>query len=335
MSLVKRVVNEYQLRSFGAKGWMRSSLLPCPWCGRSDKFGVIIHENGQGSYNCFHGSCGEKGHIGKLWKELGREEFLVNDESVEIKKKLEVSIKEEESYELEVPEVKPPMGFKRIYNDSYLKKRGFTRKQFINFHVGTCVDPRFKKHLIFLIMENNKCVGFLGRTKLSKEWHRKNMQDAKLGLCRVLPRYQNAPGIDFSKIVGGYDDIVQSKTKKVIVVEGLMDKQNVDKQLNLHWEDDLKCIFTFGNSMSIEQILKIHKKGVEEIYLMYDYGTIKQSQQFGLQISKYMKCYVCELTDPDRDPGDLTEIELKYLLESATSPLNFKINKLPVTTLNG
>lgn len=330
----QKLIQEFDLRPFGAKGWLRSNKLPCAWCGRSDKFGLILNDSGKGSYNCFHGSCGEKGPLSKLWKKIGRTDLLSKDDTVVLDFSLKNELIKKKIDKGETKEIKPPLGFKRIHKDDYLDSRGFLREQYDTFHVGKCIDPKFKHHLIFLIYENSKCVGFLGRTKFSKEWHKQNLIDAKKGLKSLIPRYQNAPGVDFEKIIGGYDEIILNKTHTVIVVEGLMDKQNVDKQFSLYSSDTVKCVFTFGNSISDVQIEKLYNKGVRKVYLMYDAGTIKQSQQFGLHIEKKIECFVCELKDLNKDPGDMSYKELKQVINDAYKPFVFKINKLPESELS-
>jgi len=69
---------------------------------------------------------------------------------------------------------------------------------------------------------------------------------------------------------------------------------------------------------------------IKDIYLLYDWGTTKQSKQGGLELlsntDKNVK--VCEIKQKDFDPGDMGSMQLIEVLEKSVSSLEFYYNKI-------
>ena len=321
-----KIIGEFNLIKFGNKGWRHNLSFNCPFCGKGgDKFGWFLEGNKQG-FQCFR--CGTTGRIKKLLIKINRKDLLIQDESLSlIHDKIE-PLFIEEIENLACKEVKPPLGFHRIKKNEYLDSRNFTPDQYEQFHVGISIEPKLKGYTTFLLYENGVVVGYLSRSPYDKDWHKKNDEDSKKGLCKRKPRYSNSEDSDFEKIVGGLDEVVEGITKTVILVEGLMDKANTDRQLCLNDSDEVKCCFTFGNKVSDHQAKKLRNKGVKNIICLYDYGTIKQVQEFSLRIIPWFETVRIGEIIWDTDPGEMSLDEFEYVLNHLKKPLDFKVNRL-------
>lgn len=325
----ERIIKELGLRSMGTKGWLIGAT--CPTCNKKDKFGIIIPENGISSYNCFRSSCGEKGTLFKLLKKINRLD-LVKKQEIVLTDKLENNLnrKLEIDYDYTLPLKSKPLGFKRVNQDDYLDLRGFTKEQYDIFNVGVAhLEPKLKdRYIIFLIMEDGECKGYVARSKRSKEWHKKNEERAKQGLERLILRYENSKNTDFEKILLGFEEIIKGVTKTVILVEGLTDKANTDRKLDLYDQDDVKCCATFGTKISGYQIKRLLDKEVENIILLYDYNTIKKMQQYGLELFNCFNTKLGEIRWEGADPGSMSFEQFLEVFDNLKDPFDYNINRL-------
>jgi len=316
---LEKIREFYGLRLFGQKGWLYNPHFNCVSCGKHGKFGFKISKKG-GVVHCF--KCEFKTSIFKFLKEQGKEDFIIYDRERSLKEKLPNINTETQVERKELKEVDLPLGFKRLKQDDYLDSRGFQPWQYKQFKVGetdSILEEKLNDGLIFQIFQKGKRVAWLFRSRKDKDWHEENIQRAKLGNEKLVLRYRNSDDTDFDGILGGVDEI-KKKTKRLILVEGLFDKANVDKLLKLNERKDMKCCFTFGNKVSDEQIRLIEETNVEEIILMYDPGTIKQIKTYSSRLSKKFKVWVAEIKGDDIDPGN---ISLKYLEEIMNNLVDF------------
>jgi len=297
----KKIISEFNLVLFGNKGWYHGDLA-CPECGGKDKFGIFFTENSAITH-CFY--CSIKDSLYNLLQKIGRQDLIEYDKEYVAGK--ELSGLKEEIKNKEEREIKLPIGFKRIYDDEYLNSRGFNKIKYDSFEPGISdIDPAVDNKIIFKIFQNKKLKGWLARSKFSKEWHYDNLLKHKEFGERLILRYRNSNN-DFSHLLGGLDDI-NEETSTVILVEGLFDKINVDKLLNLDENDGLKCCFTFGDDISNEQV-ELIPKSVDNIILMYDYKTIRQMKSAAGKLSIYFNVKVAVIDDPNIDPGNM---DIKY-----------------------
>lgn len=329
----EKLIEEFGLVSFGAKGFLHSKYFPCPFCGGGgDKFGIKVDQTG-GAFNCFR--CGTKGSIFKLLSKVNRLDLISKEgDNFTFKDKLEdylitSSITEED---LSCEEVPLPIGFKPIVEDLYLRNRGWESWQYQALKAGTSLDPRLRDMITFLLFEEGKCIGYLSRSKRSKEWHKKNLENAKKGLCRLVLRYDNSAGTKFEKVVGGIDEIVEGETKTVILVEGIMDKANTDKVLELYKSSEVKCCFTFGCKLSDVQMLKLLRKGVDNIILLYDPGTIQQVKTTSLKLTKYFNISIGEIIG-DKDPGEMDICDFEKVFVSLKNPIEYYLDRVELIKL--
>ena len=329
-----KFVQDFQLKSFGAKGWLSSKLLPCPFCGGKDKFGVTFSENGEsGVFHCF--KCDKKGSLIQLFKAINREDLIVRGENNEytLTGKIQggLSIMQETEEDLSCPEIPKPLGFKPLETCEYLENRGWEPWQLKQYHAGTTLDPNLKNKITFLLYEDHKLIGYLSRSTHSKEWHKRNLEDFKKGKCPLVLRYDNSRATPFEKVVGGIDEIT-NQTQTVILVEGIMDKANTDKVLHLSESPEVKCCFTFGCKLSEAQMLKIYNKGVRQIILCYDPGTIQQVKTTSLKLSKKFDIKIGELKGT-KDPGEMNIWDFEEIFVNLVSPIEYYANRLQTDQL--
>lgn len=327
----EKITKEFELTSFGAKGWFHSKKLNCPACGEQQKFGIIFGDKGGGSYHCFKGKCGEHGTLVQLLKRINRTDLLEFSVDIDIREKL-MPLIEEENLDLTLRTVNLPIGFRRILSDDYLEGRGWTEDDFDQNPVGiTKLDSNLRGYLIFPIYEDGEVVGYLSRSKKKKEWHDENLKLVKQGKAKLQLRYQNSENTDFEKLLGGIDEVEEGDT--VILVEGLMDKIGTVHYIEESGLKQTKCCYTFGTNVTAYHIAKLLLKGVKKVILMYDYETIKKVQEFGLKLNKVIETWIAEIKEPDMDPGNMFSEDFEMILSNLKSPFSYKMNRLPETSL--
>lgn len=341
------VIKEFslELKKSSAKGWIMSSK-SCPFCGKADNhFGIRLNQP-KGTYKrsnfiSFHCvKCEERGGEYKLLREIGKLEIL-EGRRVNLKKPLQKKVvkatEEFSKLDLISPNFDPPIGFRRIQKSDYLDSRGFEPWQYDYYSVGiTVLEPKMKDYVIFLIKEDGEIKGSVARTTRSKEWIQdydekvKKFNDNRLEGEKKKNkwlRWRNDEA-EFNKLLMGLDEITD-EVVFVILVEGVMDKANVDKLLRLNKVKKVKCLCTFGKKISDEQIAKLRQRGknIETILLIYDPDALEDSKGEGWRLQQHYKNVLIGYTR-ENDPGDMDLLELNYIIDSAEPPLRFKMNKV-------
>lgn len=309
----------------------------CPFCKKEGHFYLNrkrIFKKIKGRYisasDCK--KCGETANLVKLLKKLDSLHLLDGEEilfSKKLRKLNEVRIGEEESEsELNVRKRRLPTGFKRKFKDSYLEKRGFRDNEFGKYKVGrTKLLKRLDGYIIISIEENGICKGYLSRITLSGKEIRKIEKDYKeKGIEKKVLRYKNSKS-DFSKLVLGLDEI-RFNTEWVIIVEGFFDKVNVDIKLGLDDSSRMKCVSTFGKSISKIQIEKLKRKGVEKVILIQDEDAIKTTRKhvdnLVKEFDEVLVGYVKQESGSDLDLGDCNEKQINEVFDTLMKPNIYK-----------
>ncbi len=316
------IVKEFGLKPFGVKGWMSNHKMTCPWCGKTEKLGFLFVGNGV----VHHLKCGHKTSLYNYLKKVGRLD-LWGKEAPTVKIQPIVSIKETLVKEdVGLPIRKLPLGFKPVRPLEYLENRGFLEEHYELFNPGISnLYPKLRDdYIIFSMMHGDDLVGWLARSTMSKEWHDENLRQFKDGKGSLKLRYENSSDTDFSKIVGGLNDITENTTT-IIGVEGLFDKVNVDRELGLTFQEDVKCCFFFGNHISSDQASLIKKRhpNVRNFYLMFDYGTEKESARTAGVLVDYFNIHIARVKIKDKDPGTMSREQILESLEGSVSVFEF------------
>ena len=286
----------------------------CPICGKAKHF--YINRNTQ-LWDCK--KCGDEGNIIKLLSFLGKLFMIGEFKSIDrtkISLLSEIEEDEEPITTLEVKSIKPPLGFKRVFQDDYCESRKLTKRNLKQHKIGyTNLVPSLKDYVIFLVEEDGECKGYLSR------------YTGNLPKGSKKPKYNNAKNCEFSHLLYGFDEITKN-TKVVIVVEGLIDKLTIDNYLGLYKEEDVKCVATFGKKISKFQILKLQSKGVEDLILIYDEDAIKEMKKYSLILDEFFNVKVGftfggDINDSSRD-------EVGKIFSRLKSPIEFnkKVVKL-------
>lgn len=291
----------------------------CPKCGELE-FGISLEDNHR--FNCFRKKhCGFTGNIFTLLKFLGKSKEFDTDTNVFDSKLKSLNTPLQQPTPL--PSITPPILWRRFYESEYLRERGFTDDQFHKFEVGESkIDPDY---VTFLIRMRGEVVGYVSRSKKSREWIDEfNRKQKQKGSQLVYLRYKNST-TDFSKCLFGYDEIVE-KTSTVILVEGIFSKTKTDINLGLDNLDELKCCATFGAKISGQQIELLKQKNIQNIILWFEADVLKQVKQAGSELGLHFKVSVGYLDG--KDPGDLNQEEALSVLENVEDYLSFNINRL-------
>lgn len=315
MSVLQRPVVDYKKKNYYSI---------CPYCG-GDEFGISIYEENH-PFGCFRKKhCGETGNIYKLLIKLGREDLL-RDRKVNVNIFNKIEDDEVDGIDYELPNIKLPLGFQRIYADDYLTKRGFEKKDFEYFEVGkTIIEYSLKNYLIFVIREEGKVKGYVARSKFSKSWHDRNKEKAKKELATLKLRYNNSK-TDFSKMVYNIDNLKQG-TETAIIVEGVTDVRGVVNKLNLYDSNELGVVGTFGGKVSPAQVYKIKNKGVKKLILLFESDIVRTIKKLAYELEKHFEVLIGDLPD-GHDPDDLDCDSLLNVLDNLKTPFEYYLYKM-------
>lgn len=324
------IISELNLTPFGARGFFQDKNNACPFCKGEKKWGIVFSDNNTSFiFHCF--KCGKKSSAFEFLKQIDRLDLIRNHYENSIKSSLVELVPEKEDEkedDIVFKAVSLPFKLQRLVDDEYLNSRGFKQFHYDEFEPSFTESPlerELKNYIIFKMKMNGKIIAWLARSRHSKEWHEMNLKKAKEKGIKPKLRYENSK-TDFTKILGGYDDISE-KTQVVIIVEGLFDYIGLDSKLNLREDENIRCVFTFGNSISKEQISFLQKKKIERVILMYDPDKPDQIKSSALNLQKSFETKIALLKDTSKDPGNATCEELLDALDNLIDPINFRVLK--------
>lgn len=317
------------------KMWKNTDIVAdCPWCNNHEFY---ISLNDDHPFNCVRKKkCGETGNIYKLLEKLEVYDFLNLKESVSFNSKVNETLQIElsEEKDISIKECKLPLGFRRIYDDKYLRERGFSDQDFHEYFVGeTKLDNKLLNYIIFCVYQEHRLVATIGRYKLSKSEIEKLEKSKKI----KIPRYKNSDS-EFSKILGNYDKIIKGETKTVILVEGLFDAKKIEKLLNLQNNETTKCCFTFKCHISEDQLERLKLKEIENLILLFDPDVIGKIKEQAIILANDFNVKVgyweySTLEGSLKDPDNLSLEELTTILDSLYTPLDFYTKKVQILNL--
>ncbi len=294
----------------------------CPFCGKQSHFYINKAYNYRGIANPFDcKKCGKHGNVITLLIRLDKLDLLDGRE-VDIKKPLPKLLRlnqvVEEEIDLDIETIDLPIGFKRLkFSDEnrytrYLKKRKFTELDFELYQPGYTVLVR--KYTDYVIMP------------VMRDWEIKGFVCRYIGDNEYKSRYQNSEH-NFNKLLLGYDELEETTTTGILV-EGYFDKVSVTTELNLHYDEKIKALGTFGKKISEAQLLLLQKAGIENLFLMYDgRDAIKDIKKIGYKIKNNFK-NVLSCDTGKLDPGASDKDRILEVLADSKSVQEFWFNKL-------
>jgi len=309
----------FKMKQTGSKGWYASD---CPYCNKDSHLGINF--SGIGSFNCF--KCGERGTIYKLLKFIGRLDIVRDAKTIHIDIELEnkISIIKDEKHEFEpMQKCSKPLGFKRIDESEYITgDRGISDFVYSVHEIGySRLETKMKDYVVFLFYYQNECVGWIGRSVLLPE----KIKSIEEKTGRKYLRYINSPGTDFSKYLFGINEITEN-TRTVFLVEGIFDKLKVDSLLQLHEDDEVKCLACFGKKVSKNQLYLMQQYNIQNIIIIYDSDAVNEAKRYAIELDRYFNVKVgfCK----NSDPGDMEFDQLMEVLDDLSNPIDFQKSKV-------
>jgi hypothetical protein len=328
------IKTEFKLKKSGNKGWFLS-YNNCPYCNKTEHLSIIFGE--VSSFTCKR--CGEHGSLYKLLEKVDRKDLILgNKDFISTNNKIEginENIISTKVFDFNLPIKQKPLGFIRIFENDYLESRNFTKQHFEIYTIGiSTFDPFVNKdYIIFVCNQFKNEVGWLARSKKSKEEiDAINVIRKQKELPKYL-RWQNSIDTDFSNILFGFDEL-EENTKIVIVVEGVTSKANVDKLLGLFNQKTVKCVASFGKKITDFQIALLKSKNIETVILLYDPDAVKEIKEYSFRLEDNFDNVLVgfipfkKSDGSNKDPGDLINSELDKVMNTLQSPINFFTEKI-------
>jgi len=286
----------------------------CPYCGKKGgKFGIYV---GPIESKLFWTHCFSCGHttkdFNKFLEDIGRTDLAVK-ETVDLDMDVddEIDFFEDEDDDQELVEVEMPKGWKRFFKNKYLKSRGFIMELYDMFPVGNTrgMNWQYDDYVIFQIIMDGICVGYIGRNIQSKEVIDEHNARSKFQIRRYLNSTEN----DFSRLLFNYDSIVSGETQTVILTEGIFDTIRLVKMFELYENKMIVPVATFGKKISQAQMLLLQKKGVSQVIVAYDMDEVGKEAitKTMAQLDPYFDVLALQLlTDDAKDIDECTWWEL-------------------------
>jgi len=283
----------------------------CLWCGEN-KYHLGVNPS-KGLFNCW--KCSEKGNIVRLVAKIKNISFIEAKEIInptsELKKILEERNKVvEESIIIPNKDFKLPEHTYRFRKDKtdlwqetaflFLRQKyGLTWNDVEQADLHYNIHGKYKNSIIIPCYFKEKMVCFLSRS-----WDK-----------QCLQRYKNCPNneaiLSIKNILYNIDSIKQGQ-QNVIITEGAFDCIKVKSVFS-------GVVAVLGTEISqIQKNLLISMKA-ENYFIMFDAdthitSTNKKAQNLANYLSAFGKTRVIQLPS-GKDPGDLTEEEIKRILE--------------------
>jgi DNA primase len=325
-------------RELGAKrdGSNRNLIARCPFCKKEGKFGVYIgKENGRKKpfmSHCF--SCGYTTVTPEqLLSAIGRRDLILTPVAIlgAPESALLFPLETEEEIDDTLGIVELPDFYKRCFSHAYLKSRGFVYEDYDYFPVGTTgrLNVRYTGYVLFPILDEGDTVGYVARHVLSKEEiERHNRRAKSRGEYRIM-RFRNSTENDFVKLLYNYDAVMEGETDTVILAEGIFDVVAMTRKLDLYDNRRIAVVATFGKKISLTQIYKLQRKGVETVVIGYDGDAVDAIKKTAGELSPYFDVYIADIEDPRKDWDDLSRKEIYAVFSTRLrTPMEYVMNKI-------
>lgn len=172
----------------------------------------------------------------------------------------------------------------------YLIERKISPKMVYNYKMGYCRVGPYKWRIIIPVTMFGKRHGYVART-------------IREGVKR---KYLNPDEMHTSRVLFNLDNVLDSGTDKVVLVEGVFDA--------LRLPDLAVC--TFGKKISHEQMDLLAEAGFKKLVFCYDGDALRDSSRYAASVPSYMACYRATLP-PEYDPGNAPLTVLSQAIRAA------------------
>lgn len=262
-----------------------------------------------GLFFCHNPICGKKGRFPELYKHVtGREMAgaLVPDEN-ELKQSLDIFAEEEvdDSDEYEDAIDRISINYRdsqQVAKLNYLLNRGFDQNALEHFDIGFSVKQN--RIVIPVRNEHHKAVGFIGRA---------------IG-DDTLPKYKYSDKFPRRNILLNLNNAKQYDS--VIVVEGSLD------HIKVHQAGFPNVVSTMGSTFTQNQVDLLNKY-FSKIIIFADNDDAGHKMKCGIMESCPQKdIWVVQYSGDAKDPGDMTEPEIKQTINNRITHLEWLFNEL-------
>ena len=309
----------------------------CPYCGKSEKFGIYIGKDTDRKKrfmsNCF--SCGRRTQsLEDLLTNIDRKDLIpieTSDVSEGIVNEILKFVSEDTEIDDELSIIELPDFYRRTYHHPYLFNRGFDGFDYEFFEVGTTrgLNFKFDDYVILPIVDGGEYVGYVARHTWGKTEIDLYNQKAKLEGDWQIMRYNNSTENDFVKLLYNYDSIIEDVTSTVIIVEGAFDVIPLYRKLNLYDTNEIAVVATFGKKISNAQIFKLQSKGVSTVILGYDGDAVAATKKICNDLSNYFDTWVLDIKEANKDWEDLDFWDVYDLFSvGVKSPFDYNYLKM-------
>lgn len=275
----------------------------CPKCGKHE---FRISKNKQDHpFLCNRKNhCGWSGNIYTFFSYFGEE--LPTKPIVIESMKMDIGGKKQEVMDIYLDEIRPPIGYMRLYDHWYLNGRGFKKEDYHKYEVGKVLLKDY--YVYWLVYMNFRLVGWVGRRIEEAYW----VIDGKQVL---MPKFDNSE-TDFKKALYGYDLL---RGESAILVEGILDHKAICEKV-----PEIPSVCTFGAKISDEQIELLKLKGVKDIYFMHETDALKDYKRNAIKLDGHFNVRCCDLGGAD--PDEASEEQIRNAMLNWKSPLAINLD---------
>jgi len=290
----------------------------CPFCGKTKHF--FLNKKTL-AWDCK--KCKEDGTVKKLLGKLGKLYLIEGEKVIRLNNPvLDINFEEISIEDIEKDEVtRLPIGFKKCNYDTdddftnYLKSRKFTKNDFDLYIPGyTELKSKYKDYALIQIINNYKLKGFVGRAIYDE----------------MENRYSNSLGTKFANLIFGLDEL-SNRTDTLIICEGIFDKISITNEMELYNDATMKCVGSFGNKLTKNQIRIIKKyRNIKNFFLFYDArDSVEIMKKYSLLLKHEFKgCNVNVCYLDAGDPGSSDFHVIAKALTDSTDYLEFFYSKV-------
>ena len=245
-----------------------------------------------GLWQCFNPSCGKKGNFRQLYKHMtgktyGREWIL---DPVNLQRELDLALEVKDDEELTVDSIEIDYGSDEVKNLQTLVDRGYELQVLEDFEIGY---SSVKDRVVIPVRDPQyKLVGLIGRA--IHDWQDpRYLYNKGFKRADVLFNIQNAKAYD-----------------SVIICEGSLDAVKIAQA------GFKNVVATLGAKVSPNQIRMIRKYFDSVVVFSDNDDAGAEMRRAIIDECRGKEIYTVEISDGLKDPGDMTDIQIKQAITS-------------------
>lgn len=274
-------------------------LIKCPYCGDHKTHNHCFVNIVKGMFMCHF--CSETGTVDRLMKDHGEGEQVERGPGIFEKTRHE---------ETDFNEFKTVSGMKSTVDRmalTYLKDRGFDRKEIEKFDIRYGDFGRYFGRIIFPIKEDGHVVSFVSRSFLKA----------------VKPKYlfphHGETSLTTNECMWGWDKAMENGAMRVLITEGVIDAIALGRA-------GYYSVSLNSKQLGIAQKMKLLTLPKDVIFVVMLDGDAHRD---GLKVAKSLRAFGREtymtLLEKDEDPDSITVERLHDVLLTRTYPVDVNL----------